>query len=468
MKAFVFDDERTIRNILKKTLQKSGLEVKTFENGDNAISIIKRERPDIIFLDIFLKDQNGIDLLKEISLLEEKPYVVMISGRDEYNYIIEAMKLGAYDYIPKPFDINRIRKIVSELSDIIETKKSEKYSVPEVVGKSPAMQNVFKLVGRAGAGNDPVLITGESGTGKEVIAKLIHKYSNRADKPFIAINCAAIPPGLVETELFGYEKGAFTGAERGRKGKFLEADGGTIFLDEISELPYETQGKLLRVLQEMEVTPVGSNKVYKVDIRVIAATNKNLIKMIVEGKFREDLFYRLAVIEINIPPLRERKEDIPFLIELFTKEALRKYNLKKGGFTQESINYLKNYTFPGNVRELKNIVNKLIAIYRERPITPDIIQKHIFLEKDERSPKSSNWKDLYINEIKNLISKNRKNIYLKLVEEAEKLVIEEVLKHTGGNISEAAKYLGIHRNTVHRKIDELDINVKKIKIEREK
>lgn len=462
MKAFVFDDERTIRNILKKTLQKEGLQVFAFEDAQNAIENIQKEKPHIIFLDVFLGKDNGIELLKKISTLEEKPYVIMISGRDDYNYIIEAMKLGAYDYIPKPFDISKIRKIVSEISNIIETRKTPETSTPEVVGKSVSMQNVFKLVGRAGIGNDPVLITGESGTGKEVIAKLIHKYSDRADKPFIAVNCAAIPPGLVETELFGHEKGAFTGASKSRKGKFLEADGGTIFLDEISELPYETQGKLLRVLQEMEVSPIGSNKVYRIDVRVIAATNKNLIKQIVEGKFREDLFYRLTVIEINLPPLRERKEDIPLLVELFTKEALKKYKIKSGGFTDEAIEYLKKYDFPGNVRELKNIVNKLIALYRERPITPNIIEQHIFSENKETIQENS-WEELYIKEIKQMLMKNKKNIYLKLVEEAEKIVIEEVLKHTKGNISEAAKYLGIHRNTVHRKIDELDIDIKRFK-----
>ena len=462
MKAFVYDDERTIRNILKKTLQKEGIEVLTFENAKNAVENIQKEKPDIVFLDIFLGEDNGLEVLEKISALEEKPYVVMISGRDDYNYIIEAMKLGAYDYIPKPFDISKIRKIVSELSNIIETKKTKDISAPEVVGKSVSMQNVFKLVGRAGIGNDPVLITGESGTGKEVIAKLIHKYSDRADKPFIAVNCAAIPPGLVETELFGHEKGAFTGADRSRKGKFLEANGGTIFLDEISELPYETQGKLLRVLQEMEVSPVGSNKVHKIDVRVIAATNKNLIKLIVEGKFREDLFYRLAVIEINLPPLRERKEDIPLLVDLFTKEALKKYKLKTGGFTEEAVEVLKKYDFPGNVRELKNIVNKLIALYRERPITPNILEQHIFSDT-KISPSKNTWEELYIKEVKNMLMKNKKNIYLKLVEEAEKIVIEEVLKHTGGNISEAAKYLGIHRNTVHRKIDELDIDIKRFK-----
>ncbi|NPA17285.1 sigma-54-dependent transcriptional regulator [Persephonella sp.] len=454
MKAVVFDDERTIRKVMEKILKKEGLEVKTFESGINAVEIIREEAPDIVFLDISLQDANGMDILRSIVALENRPYVVMISGHDEYNYLIEAMKLGAFDYIPKPFDIDKIRKVVNEIREILSARTVTETGDVDIVGKSPAMKEVFKIVGRASASNQPVLITGESGTGKEVIAKLIHRYSNRADKPFIAINCAAIPSGLIESELFGYEKGAFTGADRSRQGKFQAADGGTIFLDEISELPLEAQGKLLRVLQEMEITPVGSTKSIKVDVRVIAATNKNLVRLIAEDKFREDLFYRLSVIEINLPPLRERKEDIPELVELFTRQALKTHGLKKGGFTEEAVELLKRYDFPGNIRELKNLVHKLIAIYRERPITPDLISLQIEPEKQA----VLDWKDGLRKEVSKLYSRGKKNIYTRLIEEAERVVIEEVLKYTKGNISEASKYLGIHRNTVHKKVEELNID----------
>ncbi|WP_456401621.1 sigma-54-dependent transcriptional regulator [Persephonella sp.] len=459
MKALIFDDERTIRNVLKKILIKEGITVKEFERGSDADKIIMEEKPDIVFLDISLGDANGLDILKKIIALESKPFVVMISGHSEYNYLIEAMKLGAYDYIPKPFDIDRIRKVIDDIKKISNTEPLQDNLDIDIVGKSPAMGEVFKIVGRAGASEEPVLITGESGTGKEVIAKLIHRYSNRADKPFIPINCAAIPSGLIESELFGYEKGAFTGADRSKKGKFLQADGGTIFLDEISEMSLEAQSKLLRVLQEMEVTPIGSSRTYSIDVRVISATNKDLIKLVAEGKFREDLFYRLSVIEIHIPPLRERKEDIPDLIELFTKQAFKKYGLKKGGFTKESIEVIMNYDFPGNVRELRNLVNKLIALYRERPITPDLLPSKITGSEEIGV---GDWKSGFISETRNLIIQNKKNIYIKMIEEAEKLVIQEVLKHTNGNISEAAKYLGIHRNTIHRKIEDLNIIINKI------
>jgi len=283
MKAFIFDDEKTIRNVLKKLLLKEGLSVEVFDSGENAVDTIKKEKPDIVFLDIFLGNENGIEILREISNLEKKPYVIMISGHDEYQHLIEAMKLGAYDYIPKPFDLSKIRKIIREIGEIISTDSIIENPSTDIIGKSPAMRNVFKIVGRASMGNDPVLITGESGTGKEIVAKLIHKFSSRGNKPFVAINCAAIPLGLVESELFGHEKGAFTGADNNKKGKFMQADGGTLFLDEISELPYEAQGKLLRVLQEMEVSPVGSNKTYSVDVRIIAATNKDLIKLIADS-----------------------------------------------------------------------------------------------------------------------------------------------------------------------------------------
>ncbi len=456
MRAVVFDDERTIRNVLKKVLEKENIKVSTYEFGKDAEKIIKKEKPDIVFLDISLKDSNGLEILKNIISEDEHPFVVMISGHDEYNYLIEAMKLGAYDYIPKPFNIGRIREVVKEIRNSLSTESIESLNQSEIVGKSQAMKEVFKIIGRASTSKEPVLITGESGVGKEVIANLIHQFSNRKDKPFIAVNCAAIPIGLVESEFFGYEKGSFTGADKSKKGKFLEADGGTIFLDEISELPFEAQGKLLRVLQEMEVTPVGSSKNYKIDVRVISASNKDLIKLVAEGKFREDLFYRLSVLEIYIPPLRERKEDIPELIEFFTKKALKEHNLKKGGFTQESIEYLKEYEFPGNVRELRNIVNKLIALYRERPITPDLLPFNI---KKEEGLENLDWKDGLVEEIKKMILKGKKNIYIKLMEDAEKIIIKEVLKHTKGNISESAKYLGIHRNTIHRKIEELNIKI---------
>jgi len=457
MKAVVFDDERTIRKVLEKVLKKENINVKSYESGLGAVEVIKEEKPDIVFLDISLQDADGMEILKSVVSLENRPYVIMISGHDEYNYLIEAMKLGAFDYIPKPFDIDKIRKVVNEIREILSAKTVSETADVDIVGKSPAMKEVFKIVGRASASNQPVLITGESGTGKEIVAKLIHRYSNRADKPFIAINCAAIPSGLIESELFGYEKGAFTGADRSRQGKFQAANGGTVFLDEISELPLEAQGKLLRVLQEMEVTPVGSTKSVQVDVRVIAATNKNLVKLIAEDKFREDLFYRLSVIEINLPPLRERKEDIPELVELFTKQALKNHGLKKGGFTEDAIALLKKYDWPGNIRELRNLVHKLIAIYRDRPITPDLIT----LQIQPEGQLVLDWKEGLKKEVSRLYSKGRKNIYTKLIEEAERVVIEEVLKYTKGNISEASKCLGIHRNTVHKKIEELNIDIEK-------
>ncbi len=455
MKALVFDDERTIRKVLEKILKKEGIEVKSYESGKDALKKITGEKPDIVFLDISLGDSNGMEILKSLVSLENRPYVIMISGHDEYNYLIEAMKLGAFDYIPKPFDINKIRSVVKEIENIISTETVKEKTEVDIIGKSPAMKEVFKIVGRASASNQPVLITGESGTGKEVIAKLIHKYSNRSDKPFVAINCAAIPSGLIESELFGYEKGAFTGADRSKPGKFRAADGGTIFLDEISELPMEAQGKLLRVLQEMEVTPVGSTKSVKVDVRVIAATNKNLVKLIAEDKFREDLFYRLSVIEINVPPLRERREDIPDLIELFTKQALKNHGLQKGGFTKEAVEILKNYEFPGNIRELKNLVNKLIAIYRDRPITPELLTI-----PTGKLYSSGDWRKGIEREVEEMFSKSKKHIYTKIIEEAEKVVIKKVLEYTKGNISEASKYLGIHRNTIHKKIEELNIEIR--------
>lgn len=355
MKAIIFEDEKTIRNVLRRILEKESVEVLDFDSGKDAISTIRREKPDFIFLDIGLKDSNGFDILKQVNTIDERPYIVVISGHSEHRFIIEAMKLGAYDYITKPFDIERIKSVIGEIRQSIKLKVVSSIPKEEIIGKSPAMKEVFKLVGRAGASKEPVLITGESGTGKEVIAHLIHNFSDRADKPFIAINMAAIPIGLIESELFGYEKGAFTGADKSKEGKFLQANGGTLFLDEIGEMPLEAQGKLLRAIQEMEIIPIGSKKPVKVDVRIIAATNKDLIKLVAEGKFREDLFYRISVFEIHLPTLKERKEDIPELVNLFTRQALNQLGLKSGGFTAESMKFLVNYHFPGNVRELKTL-----------------------------------------------------------------------------------------------------------------
>jgi DNA-binding NtrC family response regulator len=377
MKAVVFDDEKTILNVIRKILKKEGIETKVYEKGENAVEIIRTFKPDIVFLDIVLKDSNGLEILKEISTFEDKPFIVMISGYNDYKYLIEAMKLGAYDYIPKPFDIDKIRKIVNDIKKNFQNEVENFKPSGDIIGKSPAMANVFKLVGRVATNDEPVLITGESGTGKEVIANLIHKFSQRADKPFIAINCAAIPENLIESELFGFEKGAFTGATTAKKGKFLLANQGTIFLDEINQLTYEAQGKLLRVIQEKEITPIGSNQKYHIDVKIIAATNEDLKLLVEKGLFREDLYYRLSVFEINIPPLRERKEDIPELIKLFTNQMLNKLNLKKGGFSKETIKILQEYEFPGNIRELRNLVSKLISIYRERIITPDLLPAEI-------------------------------------------------------------------------------------------
>ncbi|MCX7737916.1 MAG: sigma-54 dependent transcriptional regulator [Hydrogenothermaceae bacterium] len=456
MKGLIFEDEKTVRNVLKRILQKESIEVLDFESGENATETIKRERPELIFLDIGLKNSNGFDILRYTNGMEDRPYVVIISGHSEHRYLIEAMKLGAYDYITKPFDIEKIKSVVNEIKQSLRLKIVSSVPKEEVIGNSQSMKEVFKLVGRAGASKEPVLITGESGTGKEIIANLIHRFSDRSDKPFIPINMAAIPIGLVESELFGYEKGAFTGADKAKEGKFLQANNGTLFLDEIGEMPLEAQAKLLRAIQEMEIVPIGGRKPIKVDVRIIAATNKDLIKLVAEGKFREDLFYRISVFEIHLPTLKERKEDIPELVNLFTKQALSQLGLKSGGFTPESIKFLTNYSFPGNVRELKNLVFKLITTYRDRPITPDLLPVNIKGEEE----KNFDWKKGLEIEVRKLLTRKRKNIYIKLIEDAEYILIKEAIKHTEGNITEAAKLLGLHRNTISRKIKELEIVLK--------
>ncbi|RMD45260.1 MAG: sigma-54-dependent Fis family transcriptional regulator, partial [Aquificota bacterium] len=341
MKIFIFESDKSLRNLLKKFLLKEGFSVEAFGHGEKVIDTVEQRKPDIVFLDLSPDYEKSIQMLKEIISLEKKPYVIVISDDDKHQYLIKAMKAGAYDYVRKPIYLSQIKKVLKNVTKIEDTDSVIENPSTDIIGKSPVMVDVLKKIDKASIKNNPVLITGEKGTGKETIAKLIHKLSNRARKPFISINCSATPSGLIETELFGCEEN--NGA---KEGKLLQSQGGTLFLDKVSELPYQVQEKLLKILNEIEKSHASS----KVDVRIIAATEKDLIKLTSEGKFKEELFFKLSTIEINLPPLRERKEDIPFFVEIFTKEAFKKYGLKKGGFTKESVDLIKGYSFPENIK----------------------------------------------------------------------------------------------------------------------
>jgi DNA-binding NtrC family response regulator len=367
-KILVIDDERSIRNTLKDILEFEGYEVTIAEDGIKALEIIKGEKFDLTLCDIKMPQMDGIEVLEKLQEIEKDLPVVMISGHGNIDTAVECIKKGAFDFIEKPIDLNRllvcVRNGLERTNLVAETKvlKKKIESKYQMVGESAPVKHLREIIERVAPTDARVLITGENGTGKEVVARQLYELSNRASAPFVEVNCAAIPSELIESELFGHEKGSFTSAIKQRIGKFEQADGGTIFLDEIGDMSMSAQTKVLRVLQENELTRVGSDKSIKVNVRVFAATNKDLKKEIENGNFREDLFHRLSVIPIHIPPLRERKEDIPLLVNYFCEQICQEQGVPTKSFDGKAIAELQNHSWTGNIRELRNVVERLIIL----------------------------------------------------------------------------------------------------------
>lgn len=446
----IVDDEEKIRKIVKMMLSMKGHQVDEAATGEEALRKIKEEFYDLVIADIKMPGMSGLDLVKEINELEYPVPVIFITAYATVESAVEAMKLGALDYIPKPFDEERLLITVEKalgISKILKEKRElqeelDRQTLPkDIVCESEAMKKVLELATKvAKLSGTTVLITGESGVGKEVVARYIHRCSPRAKKRFIAVNCAAIPATLLESELFGYEKGAFTGALRRKKGVFEAADGGTVFLDEIGDMPLEAQVKLLRFLQERKIQRVGGSEEIPVDVRIIAATNKNLEELVSQGKFREDLYYRLNVFPIHIPPLRERKEDILPLVKLFAERVVGK--LPDGPvITQGAKKLLESYPFPGNVRELSNAVERAIILSGgEFPLTAE----HFSFLTSGQSTKSKYKFELPPEGIS--------------LEELEKELIKQALERTGGNKSAAARLLGLTRTKLRTRLKLLEGN----------
>ncbi len=444
----VVDDEEKIRKILKLTLSLKGHEVDEARTGEEALTKVKNNLYDLIIADIKMPGMDGFELLRRINDLEYPVPVVFITAYATVESAVEAMKMGAVDYIPKPFDEERltitveralgISRLLAEKRELQEELDSK--TLPkDLVCESPAMKKVMQLARKVAELNSTVLITGESGVGKEVVARYIHRISPRGKKRFIAVNCAAIPSTLMEAELFGYEKGAFTGATRRKKGVFEAAEGGTVFLDEIGDMPLETQVKLLRVLQERKVQRLGGTEEIPVDVRIIAATNKQLEKLVEEGKFREDLYYRLNVFPIHIPPLRERREDIVPLAKLFAEKVLGSPP-PEPVFTPGAVRLLENYPFPGNVRELANAVERAIILSGKTfPLT---VEHFSFL-----APGREEQKSRYVVELP------PEGISL---EEVERELIKQALERTKGNKSAAARLLGLTRTKLRTRLKLLE------------
>lgn len=460
----VVDDEESLRWVLKKGLEKKGYNVHTAENGRTALSFLSKNEYLLIFLDIFLPDINGLKLLEDIKKEREDIVVVIMTAQGTMKSTIEAMQKGAYDYITKPFDMEEIYLLIDRIENLkrlekrvctLEEELKTKYDAGEIIGKSQKMKEVFKMIGRAASSDATVFITGESGTGKELVARALYMSSKRSKGPFIAVNCAAIPKELIESELFGYEKGAFTGATELREGKFELADGGTLFLDEIGDMDVSLQAKLLRVIQEREFYRIGGRIPIKVDVRIITATNQDIDSAIREKRFREDLYHRLNVITISLPPLRERREDIPILAKHFLKRFSNELNSNVKNITDDAIDILKSHEWKGNVRELENIIKRAIVISS----SDSIISEHLPFNADLRlkAAAKSNT-DFILAKVQDTIGKG--NLYNEIIGEVEKELLGVILKKTEWNQLKAAEILGINRNTLSRKIKELGIVVK--------
>jgi DNA-binding NtrC family response regulator len=453
----VVDDEVGARESLKMVL-KNDYEVFLAKDAEEAFLQIKENSPDVILLDILLPDLDGLKVLGIIKQNDPDSIVIMITATKTVKTAVEAMKLGAFDYVTKPFDVDELRLIVSRALSTQALKKEvqflreeidKNYDFGNIIGKSQGMKEIFKLVKQIADSKATVLIMGESGTGKELISRAIHYNSNRKNYPFITINCAAIPETLIESELFGHEKGAFTNAIERKLGRFEVAHQGTLFLDEIGELSLATQSKILRFLEEKEFNRVGGSKIIKVDVRLIAATNKELIQLIKKGGFREDLYYRINVFPIVIPPLREREEDIPLLIDHFIKKFNNENNKNVKGVSKEALEMMMDYEWLGNVRELENLMERVIALTPNEYIQPEELPFSLMSQSK-------------INGLKESILSGKVS-FLKAEEEFEREIILEALRKANYVQSHAAEILGISRRILKYKMDKLEINQNNIK-----
>ncbi len=449
-KILVVDDEAKMRRVLQIILQKEGYEAVTAKDGREALQKAEKENFDLVLTDMKMPGLSGIDLLKRITESDEEIPVIMVTAYGTVETAVKAMKEGAHDYLLKPFEKDEMKIIIAnalKMKSLVRENRylrgelEEKYKLDNIIGKSSQMQEVYKMLREVANTKATVLIQGETGTGKTLVARALHFNSSRKEKPFIHVNCAAFPEGLLESELFGHVKGAFTDAVANKPGKFELANGGTIFLDEIIELSPMLQVKLLRVLQEKEFERVGGVKTIKIDVRVIAATNRDVKKALEDGSLREDLYYRLNVVSIKIPPLREHKEDVPLLVNYF----LQKFNRESGknikGVSPEAMDVLMNYSWPGNAREVENVIERAVILSSEDTLLPQSLPLHLEEEPDKLE-----------------IHLPPEGIAL---EKVEKSLIREALKITRGNQSRAAKLLDISRNTLRYRL-------KKFGLERER
>ncbi|WP_248805675.1 nitrogen regulation protein NR(I) [Pseudomonas sp. MWU13-2100] len=460
---WIVDDDRSIRWVLEKALQQEGMTTQSFDSADGVMSRLVRQQPDVIISDIRMPGASGLDLLARIREQHPRLPVIIMTAHSDLDSAVASYQGGAFEYLPKPFDVDEAVSLVKRANQHAQEQQGMAVAptltrTPEIIGEAPAMQEVFRAIGRLSHSNITVLINGESGTGKELVAHALHRHSPRAAQPFIALNMAAIPKDLMESELFGHEKGAFTGAANLRRGRFEQADGGTLFLDEIGDMPADTQTRLLRVLADGEFYRVGGHTPVKVDVRIIAATHQNLETLVHAGKFREDLFHRLNVIRIHIPRMSDRREDIPTLAKHFLARAAQELSVEPKLLKSETEEYLKNLPWPGNVRQLENTCRWITVMASGREVhISDLPPELLNLPQD--SAPVTNWEQALRQWADQALARGQSSLLDSAVPSFERIMIETALKHTAGRRRDAAVLLGWGRNTLTRKIKELGMKI---------
>ncbi len=460
---WIIDDDKSIRWVLEKSLAREEIEFKSFSTADDALRALSNDLPQIVVSDIRMPGSSGLDFLQVLHQRHPHIPVIIMTAYSDLESAVSAFQGGAFEYLPKPFDINHAVELIQRALEQSRRKLGDAQEVAvdaDILGQAPAMQEVFRAIGRLSQSHATVLINGESGTGKELVAQALHRHSPRSDKPFIAINTAAIPKDLLESELFGHERGAFTGAATTRRGRFEQAEGGTLFLDEIGDMPADLQTRLLRVLSDGNFYRVGGHQPIKANVRIITATHQNLDERVKQGLFREDLFHRLNVIRLRLPPLRERREDIPLLAKYFLKKSARELAVEQKHFGEATLQHLSAQSFPGNVRQLENLCHWLTVM------TPSQIIEVADLPpewRDEASTSAANvgdWSAALAQQAAIALQRGDERIMDTLTNQFERTLILQALQHTNGRRIEAATLLGIGRNTLTRKIQELGLDAK--------
>lgn len=458
---WIVDDDRSIRWVLEKTLSREGIPFESFASASEAITCLAGggEPPQVLLSDIRMPGQSGLELLQEVKTRHPGVPVIIMTAYSDLESAVAAFQGGAFEYLPKPFDVDQALELIRRAIDesMHQAGASEEEGlVPEILGQAPAMQEVFRAIGRLALSHATVLITGESGSGKELVARALHRHSPRAERPFVAINTAAIPKDLLESELFGHERGAFTGAQAQRRGRFEQAEGGTLFLDEIGDMPQELQTRLLRVLSDGHFYRVGGHSPIKANVRVIAATHQNLESRVKEGLFREDLFHRLNVIRVRLPALRERREDIPLLTRHFLQKSARELGVEPKRLSETALKYLCGLEFQGNVRQLENLCHWLTVMAPGQQVELGDLPSEV----REAAPVmlAGDWEKALEGEVDRLLARGVPDVHGLLSQTFERILIARALAHTGGRRIEAAQALGIGRNTITRKIADLGID----------